>query len=282
MDKGGSMGRVIFSILSVLLGILSIANISRSIYDVGFYHALDIIITYYDTLSRSLFGWLTPILTDLLKTFGRFVGIDFNIGDHWRHVFIVLGLYYFKDVGNFYYNGYRVSGVAFGVLGLLISLISSTLVSSIDVLETSFIENTSIAAYTLWGFLLYRIMRGGWAAVFYKAETGGWSTFWGRFFAAFGEFTLLISVVFHFNLLFDLGRFPGTPLILCGIWIISYAALSIFRGGRKTLRLNKTRKDNLRDFYREGSTQIGIDIVSIYLYAALFLLVNAGLQQVGL
>jgi hypothetical protein len=87
----GKLGRI--------LGAFSILRLIEVGFTSGFGSLLGLLLGYYE----KLLGWLVwpvePFIKARLAQLHQYIGWPEAVYAHWRHVFVLLGLYFFREVG---------------------------------------------------------------------------------------------------------------------------------------------------------------------------------------
>jgi hypothetical protein len=279
------------SAAAFIAGVLSLAILANQGFGAGFSAALTTVLSYYQTAAVWGLGWLEPIIDAALKGIGAAFDIELQVRPHWKHFFVLLSLYFVSDAkANFILR--RIAFAAFTVIwGLIVALATAAGVGSIDISagESSLLT----ILIPVGGLIAFEIGRTMWSMAFgapssvYQASSGGPIDI---FF--FNLFSFILPIALLGSAAVALSQWPGASKLLAATYNPGLAilfALVMVLAFYWTLRgawvatFRRAEGERWADrFWSSGSTRHGIAIFGILLGLAAFLILNAGLNVVGL
>jgi hypothetical protein len=75
----------------------------------------------YEKLVNFLLGWADPYISIALKKIAEWFGWHLHLHPHWRHVFVLIGLYCFRGARADYKEGNLITGTFRLVMGFVIA-----------------------------------------------------------------------------------------------------------------------------------------------------------------
>lgn len=272
----------VFSALGIVLSTLSIVALLKHGFDLGFSSVLMIVIEYYEKLTRVFLGWMEPYIRDYLGSISRFTGINLHLYPHWRHVFILLELYFGSHV-----RGVRLErGIHATIFNVLLGIILSVFagLTSGLIRPNGSVSEIFIAVFPMLAVSLYGFGTSARAATFFRSGQTWWKAFRQysrhaqRFFAG-GTLVILLSVAFFLTPI----RMPvGSGLIILLFLILALALYRIWIGAWYANHERKRGQRWWERFHQTGFGTVGIFMILSLFGATLFILANAGLSLVGL
>lgn len=271
-------------ILGALLGTLSVVKLAQHAFEAGLGPALRIVAGYYENLVRALLGWAEPCIKEQLARMGEYLGWNLHLYPHWRHIFVLLGIYVFRDVASAFGFPYRGTAYFRLVFGPPLALAASIGAGSVPP-QSGVWWNFFEAALPILALALYELGYWAWAATTFRKTHARLRrmvvpTWWayfrtGLYYASRNTAVAMILLLAGLQIPF-VGALPDPGLAMLGFLIVLYAAHMILVAVREVKTLSAAR---LRQV---DSWLLGSAIISTFLGAGLFFILNAGLGLVGL
>jgi hypothetical protein len=288
--KVRSFGGPVFSVLG-LIGFacagLSVAALVWRALTLGVSSAMRVLMDYYDGILTVLLGWARPYVSSLVEFVGQWIAIDLDLHDHWKHVFVLIGVYFFRDATETLKVGRPVSALFLLVIGFVIALFSAAGSGSIAPVADDYWAQFWIAAIPVIGVTLYDFLKLLQYTFFLRkwvAERTGekyaeaWPYFVARihYVARIPPFGLGVAAL---GALLPL-QYAGLATLL---FLVVVLTLYWIRTG--ALRVPKVRKPGetwWQAFYGTGPGLLGAAMAGVLISAMAYLLTNAGLKLAGL
>lgn len=250
----------------------------------SFSSVFNIIIDYYEELTHVLFGWAEPYLRSTLSYLGSLTGLHLHLYPHWKHVFILLELYFGSHVRSVRAERGIYATLFNLVLGLSLALVAG--IGSGTVASEDTTSSMLIAAFPVAAVVLYSFGTSARAAIYFRKPGESW---WHAF-RIFGRHTIRIGAVGTAAVVggMVLGKLPfvhllqGSGLVLLFLLIL---ALAFYRISVGAWYANHDRAEGQgwwERFHVTGYGTVGILMLFTLLGAILFILANAGLSLIGL
>ena len=266
----------------LLFAALSTIAILREAFLYGFSVPISLLIDFYGSLTGVLFGWMAPYILQIGNAISNVFGITFFLGDHWKDIFLILALYYMRDVANFVRAKDVVAVLLSLVFGVGFALASSVAMSSIDIDSNSYSDNLLGCLYPLWGLALYRTIRGVWASVKYRESGDYFHDLKMRLRSYYTEILIGIALASHILLNNVMLNARASFLTVTAILIFNFAIWNIYKGWIGSRNVQSTKESRINDFWGHGNTRLGVDIILVYVFTVVFIISNAGLKLIGL
>jgi len=266
--------------LGLIFGTLSVVMLIKDGFGYEFAASLEMVLDGYEQAMQLLFGWAQPILERLLSNVAGWLGwSDFSLYQHWKHVWLLIGIYCFQDARTYLTTGNRVSAYFHYVLGFLVAVGSACGAGSVQLMSGDATDNFFIAAIPILGIACYEIFSDVWMVTFWPRKPGrAWAAALAK---RLFEDTLVVAAALAFTAFFVAQASVSTSwssglLALAAVVI----ALAFFEVGIAVRRVLRTPgQHSWATFLRQGNTQVAMARLAVFAGAAVFLLVNAGLQQ---
>lgn len=270
------------SVLTMAAGSFSIVLLIKQGFDIGFVVPLEMMLDYYHRMVGFLLGWAEPYLGAALAKVGSWFDFNLHLDPHWRHVFVLMWLYFGANARTHWSMGIKGSGVFRAIWGGIIALVAS--VGSGAVSASDATSSMLAAAIPILGIVLFELSNSIWTATFHrKASTTWWQSL--RAMARYDLSYLAIGLVgltlgTQADKIPYLQQVPNPGLMFLGIFVIAFALFWIWLG---------TQSDSPSSFSHEGKrwretgeARLGFAILTVILGATLFVALNAGLKLVAL
>ncbi len=281
----------LFSSLGKILGIFSILALLKHAFKVGFSQVFLLLVKYYNTLVRTLLGWTEPFFSFLITEFNRTFNFHFKILPHWRHIFVLLCIYFVRVGVVSYSYGYKKTGYFIAVWGTIIAIITSLFMGSIPLKGLS-LKNLILASYIpIVGIFVFDFGRQLWITTFNRKRIAEiyrvpkykwWAYFKPNLYLVLGQ--ALGSIVFVTLCLFlpNIRNSESPVLFSFGLLIIAIAIYRIFLGMLEIPKLRKPNEATIDTFLRTNSAGLALSMFCLFFWVFVFLITSAGLQFFGL
>lgn len=286
------------ALLGVVLGGISIIALINHTLQVGLSETFLLIINWYDRFLSVALGWMQPYLESVLRwLFSFFVSIDFELNPHWKHIFVVMNLYFMRNVFSYVRENGAVRDWTSTITVLVISIVVSLVVSGVTgtFSATGFQDNLIIAWTPLIGFYLYDVIERV-CTVLLIAPKDAYHRFdlsrTEAFIKYFGWSTerMMGTLAISFALVFFLDRASYGNLTNFGVAVFLISTLLIafyWVSGRASLGFRFNQNDLelpflLRAIKHSGTIYLGGAMLGTAFWFFIFMISNAGLSLVGL
>ena len=275
---------------SFCFGTLSIVALLQNALSVGVGPTLLLVLENYERATIFLFGWAEPIVKPLLSAIGGWIHVDLVLYPHWKHVFVLLGVYFFRDVTETFSVGRPGSGVFLLAIGIAIDAASSLGAGTTPLDPRDWLANFLISAIPVLGVTLYDFGKLLWYATFLRAWTAErynepLQTWWPYFSdrahyvarvlaiglaaALFGQYLPLVQASAN----------PGLTTLA-----VLIASLAIYWLVLGAIRANQARQHGEtwdQAFEKNGATLLGAAMLRIMIGATAFFASGAGFDLLG-
>jgi hypothetical protein len=270
------------SVLSFLAGVLSLVILAQQGVLIGMAAPIKEIIDFYGKVVEALLGWADQPVRDAVAYLEQVLGIDLRFDQTWKHVFLLLWLYFSSDF-RINLSSSRYAFAVFTLLwGSLVAVVTSVIASSAG-LSSSHVNTLAVMAPIL-GIIVFDTGRCIWGATFSAPDptavylpTQGWID---RFIRRLYIYVVPVMII-GCLILFAARRLGGSSipdsvlnsnLVLIAIFITLTAFFWIGRGVWLRAMANES----------SDMMHVGMLMVAVILGAVLFLVLNAGLSVAGL
>lgn len=272
--------------LGSVFAALAIVALLREGFDLGLAAPLVAILNVYEQLTGAVFD---PIAT-LIKSLGNWLGFKIELFSHWKHVFLLMSLYFFAGVRVEILSGKQWVGIVVRVvLGFCLALATSVLLGVNPLTTTDSLANFFAAAIPALATFLNDLALRGWRVCFQYSRISGWfnrvppSRF--EYFMQGARGILLrtivcLAVIIVGLYLSSVIRFGSPGLVLLGFVILVHALNLIFLGVREIEWRRQEGDTVTAAFLRSRATLIGLQMFSVVFDTFLFVAVSAGLTFV--
>lgn len=278
---------------SLIASTLSFVILAKHGFDVGSFIApLHLVLKSYEAFMNNISSWAEPFLTD---TITYMLGWDLQLNLHWKHVFLVMWLYFAADAcANWNFgNIIRALSSSVGkprmwlavsatVWGGLVALASGTGVGVVALDDPT--SNVFMVAVVVAGVVLYEFGFNALASSFLRGE----NTSWWNGFRSHLRFPLQLAAVSIIILLLStqLDKVPFVKTLKSpglGLLAVSLVVLALYRVqvGARWVSQHRELEDKWWDVFRLSvSGPLGIHILLVIGGAAAVILINAGLAPI--
>lgn len=277
--------------LGRILATLSVLSLIQYGFAFGLAATVTILLEYYDALVGVLLGWAQPYIQALVHR----VAAPFDWGPqllpHWKHVYVLLGAYFFRSAAVNYSYGYRGAAWFCGIWGAIVALGSSAAAGTISLREGHAGNNLTMAAIPVAGIFIFDMAKQLWNATFIREKAARvygspvW-TWW-----EFARHNLLLvlaqtvgSLVFVWVVLRVpwVSRVPSPGLAALAFLVLAIVVYRVGVGAYEVKGLRRVDEAWSAAFWRTNSAGIVASILSLVFWTAVFLLASAGLKFYGL
>lgn len=159
--------------LSLALGALSVLRLLEVSFDYQLVPGIASVVDAYERLLKAIVEielpwWAGPAIDQLVRWLNAAFGWQLSLFDHWKHVFVLTGVYVFRNIAPPFRNGHFHTGVFNIFWGWLIALGSGIGSGSIDVTQGDAASNFLVVAMPIAGGFIYETGRGVWGMVFHR------------------------------------------------------------------------------------------------------------------
>jgi hypothetical protein len=273
--------------LSRVMGALSLFYIMTYGFNYGLGPMFKRLLEYYDSFLQALFGLAEPFIEASLMWVSTYIGWNLVLYPHWKHIFVLMGIYFFRLVGVNYAVGRRGTASFNLIWCLIVVLISSIAAGTVPVRNASMAANFLIAFIPIIGALVCTLVGFIWEATFHRKTYGGrdlnvtnptwWEYFrWGlsrvlsRTLIAIAALWIGLQVPFIRDL-----ESPG--LAMLALLVIALAIYWLWDGVNEAKSIRKSSESTLEAYWRSEDTQLGVAMLGTFFWLALFVVLDAGL-----
>ena len=281
------MQRVIFA-GGAVLGAMSVLSLSVVSLDLGMSALISEVYGFYNQFVSILLGWAEPHIYVVLNAVGAWAGVDLDLDASWRHVLVILMIYFSADA--------RASA-SMGRAGFAIfSLIWALLIGVLGAVATGTrpVEGTALdvwaVALPIMTVVIFEFGRTLLSAAFRlptpSARSG--TTRPEIFKYLILRFPIAIGIIGVVNVasviaLFNQGEvaFGNANLAALGSFLVSLILYFLVRAGFAAMRPADGRSRLLR-LRQSGSFEVAMLMASTLAGGVVLIVMNAGLSRVGL
>ena len=272
--------------LGRILGGLSLFGLIRYGIGFGLNGVFAKLFGRYEKLLTDLFGWAEPFINAWLAELGNYISWPLALYPHWKHFFVLLGIYFFREVA----LGVRLYGLGYaifnGVLGFVVALVFSVGAGTFPSAPNDSASNFLIGAIPVLGAAVYGVIGFMWDATFIRDQHAKdrnlpTPTWWGHF--RWGLSRIAIRSIVGLVLIWAglqfliIRHLPEPGVAMFAALILAFAFYWLFNGVSDGLKIRREGENWHTAYLRSGYTQLGIAMLSTYFWVAVFLVANAGL-----
>lgn len=288
--------RTMIGALGALAAAFSVTSLVRTALTVDLKAFFNSVLQRYDAFVSVALCWAQPALNELAELVGRWIGWRLHVYDHWKHVFVLLLVYFFRDQGA---GGWirRPGGWAFFLcVGLPVAVLTSVFSGCIDVGGNNLATN-SLAHFGLTNGADILVAATAVVGVgIYDFAKLLWYTFWlrkwharqrgkpvlkiGEFFFAYLRYPVLVFAAGMLGAILG----PQAPILRdvtspgLAVIVLLVLALTIYWLWVGATRIDEVREPDdtwWRAFPRSGPGLLGLWMSVVFIGLALFFLMNA-------
>jgi hypothetical protein len=269
--------RETFGWLGVLFGAVSIVMLAVHGFQVGLVPAFEPLVEFYERAAQATLGWAEPLINAALASAREWIGYDLAIHPHWKHVLVLLMLYFSRNVAITRTTRGPASAIVRAIWAIVVAVLTSVGVGVVA-LAHDFQSSALIALIPVAGVTLFDLGNDIWGATFFRSSGSGW---WQYFFFE-SRLVLLRAVAAIVIVVAGLNWAPlmnteNPGLLLLGVLVVLFSFYWIWLGTLWPAR-NRSRDEWRNTVGREGAMRLGRSMLGSFAGAIAFLAVNAGLQ----
>jgi hypothetical protein len=276
----------------VLSGALSIVILLKNALDVGVGPTLTVLIEYYDKLLRVVLGWAEPFLEQLFNGFLSLLGVAaIEIDDVWKHVTVLIGLYFLRNVTRLYESGKAPAATYQLGFAIIFMFLFGGAAGVSRAMLPGFWSHFGVVMWPILGTFAMNVVQGFWFAT-YPADRayrtwpdfgGSWSHFvgmqakWAAYLALSG---LALAVVFMSLPVVAASDDPAV-LALCML-VVAFSGYWFFIGDLSVRKRGVSDQPYIVALLESPGGKVGLAMGWTIVAVVAFLVANAGLSIVGL
>ena len=273
------------SSLGVLLGILSVVMLAKYVVLHGdFVSPLQLMLDFYEKLTHAIFGWAEPLIDRILRPAREYLSLDLHLKPHWKHVFVLLWLYFGTYARVYWSKGEKLSAAFSIPCGFVLALLASTLAGSINdetVASGAVVFFLPIAAMILfeYGISLFNWFFANIMGLEFRALMRFTFIQFALPQALIGAaiFSGLAAIITVYSL-----SVTNIGLVGLAIYCFTIAVYWMLRALRRVWLMFGAGTDFRSRILQAPGTRIGLLMLATLLGGVLFVAANAGLVLLGL
>ena len=305
--------RNIPGVLGRIVGALSVTILIKHGFEFGVSRTFDLVFTYYDALLGLLFSWVEPYISVGLTWLGDLFSLNLNLHPHWKHIFVLIWIYFFRDAATDFQKGFFGSGVFLFVWGAIVALATSVASGVVAPVTGNWKAQFGIAFFPVLGAFFFTLPRRAWHVSFLRGRDGEskspnddpashpntifvsdrrtqptlkktmrWDDFLGTLFRAIARTVIggiIIILGLHTSPIREM-KSPG--IFLLGVLVFLLAIYWLCIGASRVGRNRKPGESWGQVFWNQSATQLGSSMIGVFFWSVIFIVSNAGLRVVGL
>lgn len=276
----------------VLSGALSIVVLLKNALSVGIGPTLSVVIDYYDAALTFILGWTEPfierIFNFILSPF-NFAAID--ISDVWKHVTVLIGLYFLRNVARLYEAKKSAAATYQLCFAILFMFLFGGAAGVSRAMLPGFWSHFGVVFWPIIGTFAMNVVQGFWFASFpgdraYRTwpDFGGtWLHFvwmqtkWAGYLALSG----LVLAIGFMNLPVVAASSDPAVLALCML-VVAFSGYWFLVGHNWLQKEGRGDRAYLSALVASPGGKVGLAMIWTILVVIAFVVANAGLGMVGL
>jgi hypothetical protein len=283
MWPSGHLGK-----LGRLFGGLSFLGLTKHTFGFGLGPTFELLLNRYEFLLSESLGRLEPFIQVGLAQVRDYISWPLVLYGHWKHVFVLLGIYFFREVGVSYQDRGGTGGaiVFNALLGLIVALVFSVATGSVPISQASPLPNFMVAAIPMLGAVVYGVVGFVWESTFLrhqiaKARSTPTPTWWGYFSWGLSRIftrTLVGLALLWIGLQIPLVQQTKAPgIAMLTMLVVVFALYWLCDGISDSKDFRKPRDPWWPGYLRSPHTQLGLAMLGTFSWFLLFVLMSAGL-----
>jgi hypothetical protein len=276
----------------LILGSFSVAKLFQLGFEHGFGLTLTLLLDYYEDLMRVLIAsWSEPLIAEALAGLRRWFAWDLHLYPHWKHIFLLLGIYFSRAAGNTFRLGLPVSGTVHLLWGFVVALVCSVVAGTVTLSQHDALANFLIGAIPISGIAVFNVGENAWRATWLREhealithkEAGTWRGFFTRELlvilgqTAIGIALLLIGL--QLPAMRDLSS-PGLGVL--GTLILLIALYGTLLGALGANGIREAGETWPSAFWRTTGANVGTAMLGVFFWFSVLVAANAGLRLYNL
>jgi hypothetical protein len=235
-----------------------------------------------------MLGWLfwpiEPTIRSGLAELHHAFGWPETMYPHWKHIFVLLGLYFFREVwvGLAYGVGYSIFNF---LLGLFVALTASVLAGTIPPTSADSKMQFLFATTLVMGAAVYGLLGLSWDATFLrdrwaKLRNKPMPSWWG--YLKWGMWRVLsrtsIALVLAWTVLQIpfVQQLPSPGVVVSILLITAFAIYWLCDGVSDSKNMRREDESRLAAYWRSLHTQLGLTIAGPMFWCLVFIGMRAG------
>lgn len=287
--SGGTDWQLVRRLLAIFLGAVSCMILAWRGFDLSIDAILEDLLGEWDKLLEIIFGWAARWLVQALNGLIALVHWPWvlTIHEHWRHVFIILLLYFFKDAAQFGELGLPKNMRTSYVAGCLVAVLSGIGSGLIDTASTRYLDQFLIGFIPIAGFFVYAIImayaaarwnRDYFAALHRRTQPEPFRPFFLHRVGLGATRALIATVILALGLRWISNRSPA--IFLLGIIWCLLAVEWLRRGWLQARTRADTEHLPFKDaLLKTGNINMGLDMLATVGLALAALALSVALSQ---
>lgn len=286
--------------LGLILAVLSASAIVRFAIQHGFGPTCTLVLDYHERLASVLIAsWSEPTIRDTLEALRRdFDWADVHLYPHWKHVFVLMGVYLFRHATVTLSEGLWVQGTIQILWATIVAVISSVLVGTVDLQYRDPSSQLLVGVVPIVGIFAYEVLVRALTATANRGEQvrgrviltdreTWWSYFAYQVSVDFGRAIILSMVIGAVALVSHSDGLPVPGLIGLSVAVVLLAINWLREGAIVASRWRESGEEWGRGSWVEVFVQVphaklGLAMLRIVFWTGVFVLANAGLRLYGL
>ncbi len=269
--------------LGRILGALSILRLIELGFTSGFGSVLGLLLEYYERLLGWLVWPIEPFIKAWIAQLHRYIGWPEALYTHWKHVFVLLGIYFFREVG--IKRPYDAGTVFNLFLGLSVALTCGVLAGTIPLTKADEASNFLIGAALILGAVAYAVIGFVWDATFVRHQYAKdrnrlTPTWWGHF--SWGLKRIFLRSLVGLVLLWVglqipiVQEMPSPGLAMSIVLVIAFALYWLWDGVKDGNQIRREDESRRAAYWRSLHTQLGLAILGPIFWCFVFIVMRAG------
>lgn len=302
-DDRSTAASGIFTVVTALIffaGALSIVKLIEFGFDLkfDFEQVIQYLVDEYKSYASAVAAYFEPYIKTLLLNLRVWFGWDVQLYPHWKHVFVLLGIYFFRDSRMFLKLRYYDVAMFSFVWGALVAFVASVIAGVFELKRGDMWGNFVIAATPVLGFFFYvvgaTLANAWWRREDSAAYLGGQvEEFWpylGRrvrrnlIVVSFGIVFLAVCLLLPgvSDLLPAIREMKSPGLILLAVLIVALAAYWLWRGFNQANRQVRDKGVAFATaFFSSGNVNLSIAMLAPFASTVLIILFDQFLKLVA-
>jgi len=267
------------------LSVLALTNLA---FDAGLGSVYQTLLRYYENLVGALVGWSQPWLEASL----RYLGWTLHLHLHWKHIVVLLGIYFWRNASISYAAGDRAIGIFEFAWGLIVALSAGVLAGTIPLEPGNILENVLIGSIPVVGVFVYEIgdvtrrstsaYRQRAARIHMRPVPTWWQFVSGGLRGSLRRTSFGILMLLAGCALLQVMQIPTPGLVMLAVLAIVQAITFLAMGVRDVRSIRKDGESWSSAYRRSGVAKVGAAMLSVFAYLGFYLITNAGLSFYGL
>ena len=278
------------SLLARVFGVFAMLAIIKYVFKYGLGPIFLLLVDKYEEWMSIVFDWAVPYVGTALALVGSYLNLDLVLHSHWKHIFVLMGIYFFRDAQNAYSEGAPFTATFHLILGFTIALAASAFAGALPPDQVQTMLNFGIAAIPVAGLFLYSTIGCAWGATVRREQdavdrhlpTPLWrEAFMQRFLPALSR-TMVALFLIVVGLQVPWIRQVRSPsLALLGLLVILLALYWLWEGLRDSRLLRTQDESRMSSFLRSRYAKVGLSMLSVYFWVTVALVSDVGLSLAG-